>query len=267
VFAHNQRLIGSLARSLRLLFNDIDNGWGMLKTCSDQLETPFSHVICKHGLSPDCASRPMIDKYLIKSPKLGFHWSGAVMLSLAMFAAVPFVNGQDEIIIIGSATYKGIKGRGEESDKPLTNTKIKGLMDEELFLNYTTTSSGSFYFKVPIGYHHNVEWPKDGYTTKQPIGQYENSRPFENHVSQLESGDQLYVFSDGFADQFAGNKGKKQKQKLFKELLSMSTGASFKDQREFLYEYFVNWRGQLEQIDDVCVMRVKVYSTQLGSFE
>lgn len=93
---------------------------------------------------------------------------------------------------------------------------------------------------------------------KQPVGAYEHASPYTNHRIQLQSGDTVYLFSDGFVDQFGGKRGKKLKQKLFKELLALSTDQSLDGQEQFLHEYFENWRGDLEQVDDVCVMGVKV---------
>jgi len=93
---------------------------------------------------------------------------------------------------------------------------------------------------------------------KQPVGRYENAKPFKNHEVQLVSGDTIYIFSDGFSDQFGGTKGKKLKQSLFKELLALSGDKTCAEQHEFLTEYFLNWRGEIEQIDDVCVMGVKI---------
>lgn len=93
---------------------------------------------------------------------------------------------------------------------------------------------------------------------KQPIGIFENSRQFVNHELVLEEGDQLYIFSDGFADQFGGRNGKKLKYSLFRELVTLSGDGPADDQKEFLSEYFLNWRGELEQIDDVCVLGMRV---------
>lgn len=93
---------------------------------------------------------------------------------------------------------------------------------------------------------------------KQPIGHFDHFVPFTNHSLKLEEGDMLYIFSDGYADQFGGKRGKKLKTKLFKELIAMSADKKMEDQAEFISEYFVNWRGDIEQIDDVCVIGVRV---------
>jgi len=94
---------------------------------------------------------------------------------------------------------------------------------------------------------------------KQPVGKYYASSSFSNHTIKLEEGDTIYIFSDGFPDQFGGKRGKKMKTSLFKELIGMIQDQDeLEKQREFLSEYFINWKGDLEQVDDVCVMAVKL---------
>ncbi len=89
---------------------------------------------------------------------------------------------------------------------------------------------------------------------KQPIGSYEYSKPFNNQSIQLQSKDTIYVFSDGFADQFGGEKGKKYMYKPFKRLLLSLFNAQMKNQKKSLDYAFSEWKGALEQIDDVCVL-------------
>lgn len=93
---------------------------------------------------------------------------------------------------------------------------------------------------------------------KQPIGNYEYAKPFTNHTVQLEKGDCLYLFSDGYADQFGGPSGKKFKYKTMKELLVNIHHMDMEEQHKILDEKFESWRGDLDQIDDVCVIGVKL---------
>jgi serine phosphatase RsbU (regulator of sigma subunit)/Tfp pilus assembly protein PilF len=93
---------------------------------------------------------------------------------------------------------------------------------------------------------------------KQPIGKYDKLSPFTTHTFELQKGDSIYVFSDGFVDQFGGKKEKKFKSKAFKELLISIQDQSMEDQQKIVDEAFENWRGDLEQVDDVCVIGVKV---------
>jgi serine phosphatase RsbU (regulator of sigma subunit)/CHASE3 domain sensor protein len=93
---------------------------------------------------------------------------------------------------------------------------------------------------------------------KQPIGKYDFQKSFTNHKLILEKGDMLYLFSDGYADQFGGPYGKKFKYKPFQEMLIKNATVDVKYQKQNLDTTFENWRGSLEQIDDVCIIGVRV---------
>ncbi len=81
---------------------------------------------------------------------------------------------------------------------------------------------------------------------------------FSKKEIKVETGDVLYLFSDGYIDQFGGESGKKLKSKPFKELLLSIHALSMNTQKEKLAEAFEKWKGNLEQIDDVCVIGVKI---------
>jgi hypothetical protein len=70
--------------------------------------------------------------------------------------------------------------------------------------------------------------------------------------------DAIYLFSDGYADQFGGEKGKKFISKAFKKLLLSIQDKPMEEQQVIIGEAFDSWRGNLEQIDDACVIGVKV---------
>ena len=93
---------------------------------------------------------------------------------------------------------------------------------------------------------------------KQPIGQYAEIKPFTNHKIALAKGDTVYLFSDGYPDQFGGEKGKKYMYKRFRELILGISKKEFSKQKIELEKEFDNWRGDLEQLDDVCVIGVKI---------
>jgi serine phosphatase RsbU (regulator of sigma subunit) len=93
---------------------------------------------------------------------------------------------------------------------------------------------------------------------KQPIGSYTALKPFTTHEIELKEGDSFYIFSDGYADQFGGEKGKKFKAKNFKTLLLSIQNEKMTSQKELINETFENWRGSLEQLDDVCIIGVQV---------
>jgi serine phosphatase RsbU (regulator of sigma subunit) len=94
---------------------------------------------------------------------------------------------------------------------------------------------------------------------KQPIGFYDgNTKVFTNHTLQLEEGDIIYLFSDGYPDQFGGPNGKKFKYKKLKELIIESSNQKIINQFSVLDTTFESWKGELEQIDDVCLLGVRI---------
>jgi tetratricopeptide (TPR) repeat protein len=93
---------------------------------------------------------------------------------------------------------------------------------------------------------------------KQPIGKHFRNEPYTHHEINLQTGDTLYIFTDGYADQFGGPKGKKFMYKQFKELLLSIYDKSMDEQKQLLYQAFNAWKGDLEQVDDVCVIGVRV---------
>lgn len=93
---------------------------------------------------------------------------------------------------------------------------------------------------------------------KQPIGLVEKRMPYTNHKIDIRKDDILYMMSDGFADQFGGEKGKKLTRKKFKELLLLQRGKMLSDQHKNLLEFHNNYRKYTEQIDDILVMGIRI---------
>jgi len=93
---------------------------------------------------------------------------------------------------------------------------------------------------------------------RMPISLYRKTGNFTTHELQLEDGDQIYLFSDGYADQFGGEKGKKFKYKQLKELLLTISQKTLLEQEKILNKTFKSWKGDLEQLDDVCLVGLKI---------
>jgi serine phosphatase RsbU (regulator of sigma subunit) len=92
-----------------------------------------------------------------------------------------------------------------------------------------------------------------------PIGHsLEKTKSFTETKIQLEDGDQVYLFSDGYVDQFGGEFGKKLKYRRFRSLIVKSAELNTPEQKLFLEDAFHKWRGNHDQIDDVCIMGIKV---------
>lgn len=93
---------------------------------------------------------------------------------------------------------------------------------------------------------------------KQPIGVYDKANAFTLHELQLQKGDVIYLSTDGYADQFGGPSGKKFKYKPFKQLLTDIHQKPMNEQRQILDSRFSEWQGEIEQVDDVCVIGVRI---------
>ncbi len=93
---------------------------------------------------------------------------------------------------------------------------------------------------------------------RQPIGYNAVTKDFTNHKIQLSPEDLIYIFTDGFADQFGGPKRKKFKYKPFKELLLSIHHLPMDEQRRIIEKTFSDWKGDLEQIDDICILGMKL---------
>lgn len=89
---------------------------------------------------------------------------------------------------------------------------------------------------------------------KMPVGKGERNESFNLYTADLGQNDWIYLYTDGFADQFGGPKGKKFKYKSLNELLVLNSNLPSIIQSQKLTEAFENWKGDLEQVDDVCVV-------------
>jgi serine phosphatase RsbU (regulator of sigma subunit) len=94
---------------------------------------------------------------------------------------------------------------------------------------------------------------------KMPVGKYDDrAKDFTLQEIQLQKNDVLYMFTDGYADQFGGEKGKKFMYKQFKALLLSVAHLPMAEQQSKLQHAFEAWKGNLEQVDDVCVMGIRI---------
>ena len=95
---------------------------------------------------------------------------------------------------------------------------------------------------------------------KQPIGKFDNHTNFDTHSIQLERGDSVYIFSDGYVDQFGGEKDKKFGSRRLKQLLIEINSESMQTQKEILSVTLSKWMDVqgYEQIDDVCIVGIRI---------
>jgi len=93
---------------------------------------------------------------------------------------------------------------------------------------------------------------------RNPIAVYIKEQPFTKNNIELQKGDTLYMFSDGYPDQFGGEKEKKYSTKRFKQLLLGIQDKSMEEQKAILNKEIEEWRGCINQIDDIIVLGIRV---------
>ncbi|MFW5752376.1 MAG: PP2C family protein-serine/threonine phosphatase, partial [bacterium] len=87
---------------------------------------------------------------------------------------------------------------------------------------------------------------------------------FSSHEISLEENDAIYIFTDGFPDQFGGNNNKKFKYQRTRKLLSELNGITMSEQKEKIYRIFESWKGNSPQVDDILFIGFKVIDNDLN---
>jgi len=109
----------------------------------------------------------------------------------------------------------------------------------------------------PLWYFAEGEF-KEIKANKQPIGKYDNRQPFTAQNIEYSDNAIFYLFTDGYADQFGGPKGKKFKYKQLEEILHSIHNKNLEEQKKILGEIFESWRENVEQVDDVCIIGIQM---------
>ncbi len=183
--------------------------------------------------------------------------SGALMSMLGMSLLNQLVNGKgiSEPESLLDHLHQAVVGALNQND----NDSNEGMdiaiccFDEQL---------NKFYFSGanrPLWLIRNGElitWQPD----KMPIGgiQIESRPPFTGHEIDLVKGDRIYLFTDGFADQFGGENGRKLMTKNLREKLLSSSSSPMMEQGKILHDFFHQWKGTQEQVDDVLMMGLEI---------
>jgi serine phosphatase RsbU (regulator of sigma subunit) len=121
-------------------------------------------------------------------------------------------------------------------------------------LNNTITYAGAHNAPIVIRNKEIIEYKAD----KMPVGVGVKNEPFTLNTIHFQQGDMIYLYTDGYADQFGGPKGKKFKYKTLNALLSEISQEPLDTQRKKLDRAFEDWKGNLEQIDDVCIVGLRI---------
>jgi serine phosphatase RsbU (regulator of sigma subunit) len=109
----------------------------------------------------------------------------------------------------------------------------------------------------PLWYIANGEM-KEITADKQPIGKSDNTKVFTTHRLSMQKGDMLYLFTDGYADQFGGPKGKKFKYRQLQQLIVANAKLKMEEQKKVLENTLESWKGNLEQVDDILVIGIRI---------
>lgn len=111
----------------------------------------------------------------------------------------------------------------------------------------------------PLWIIRDGEW-KEIKADKMAIGGFrlKAEMTFSNHEIHLHKGDLIYFFSDGYADQFGGEDGRKMLSKRFRDKLMSMQNISMREQEKELLTYFNNWKGHYDQVDDVLVIGIRI---------
>jgi len=138
----------------------------------------------------------------------------------------------------------GVLGSTFENQQPETNN-IK---------HRTISWSGA---NNPLLFSQNGEL-KELSPDKQPVGKTDKAVPFTTKEIILNKGDSLFLFTDGYADQFGGPKGKKLKYSSMKKTINDCRNQAASSIQQSLSASFSEWKGNLEQVDDVCIIGIKI---------
>ncbi len=142
--------------------------------------------------------------------------------------------------------------KSEESIKDGMDISLASLNLETMELQWAGANN-------PLWIVRNNQQLEEIRADKQPIGMNEDSKPFTNHRFTVNKGDAIYLFTDGFADQFGGDNGeKKLTKKRFKEVVLSLQNQTLPDQGIALDKFINEYRKEVEQIDDILVMGVRV---------
>lgn len=130
-------------------------------------------------------------------------------------------------------------------DKSNNTITYSAANNAPILIAYTSTGSASAQM---------IELESD----RMPVGMGERKEDFKLYTINIKQGDTLYLYTDGYADQFGGPKGKKFKYKQLNELLLSFNHKAPPEQKEILQHSFEKWKGNLEQVDDVCIIGITI---------
>jgi serine phosphatase RsbU (regulator of sigma subunit) len=157
---------------------------------------------------------------------------------------------------LSNRVIKALKQKGSDGEsRDGMDMAIVAFNEDFTSLEYAGANNPLWIFRKEEGEIKLIETKPD----KRPIGYFRGmDMPFTNNEIKIYKGDCIYIFTDGYADQFGGEKGKKFKYKKIKEVLLSIIDLPMLEQEEILLRTFDAWKGNLEQVDDVCIIGIRL---------
>lgn len=183
---------------------------------------------------------------------------GAIMSMLGTEKLNEAVAKSNDVSMILSMVNQGVKkslrqSGSENSTRDGMDIALVSFNKMSLKLKYTGANRPLWVIR-----NERPEIVEEVKATKTAIGgTTEDSQVFENHELQLHKGDSIYIFSDGYADQFSPD-DKKLMTRKFKEIILSIQSLSMNGQKEHLDDFMTKWKGNMEQTDDILVIGMKV---------
>ena len=177
---------------------------------------------------------------------IGITFLNEIVIEKQIFDAGKILDKMRKSVINALGQEKSLKGSSDGMDMALCviekNTK-------------KIQFAGAFNPMLCVRNNELIEFKAD----RMPVGIHGKMKEhFTNHQAQLEKGDSIYLFSDGYADQFGGKQNRKFLTKNFRSLLIEINALPMKEQKEVLSETLKNWQGATPQVDDILVIGLKI---------
>jgi serine phosphatase RsbU (regulator of sigma subunit) len=160
--------------------------------------------------------------------------------------------------IIKALKQKGVQGEQKDG----MDMALVSYNKENNILNYAGAHNSLIIIRNSSNLESELETITEIKADKMPISIYEKLNNFTNHEIQINSGDTIYLFSDGYVDQFGGPNGKKFLSKNLKSLFTNIKNKNMNEQKEILLSTIEDWKNNYgsiyEQIDDITIMGIKI---------
>ncbi|MBI5542077.1 MAG: tetratricopeptide repeat protein [Bacteroidia bacterium] len=164
-------------------------------------------------------------------------------------------DGMDISLLVVNVDSNEAQWAGANNPLYIISSLILNESEEHLYCEVKSNSNKIDSSATPLNDNYRmIELKGD----KMPIAIYPQMNDFTNHEFKLNKGDSVYLFTDGYADQFGGSKGRKFMYKHFKELLLNNNNKSMLEQCLILETVLTEWKGKNEQIDDITVLGMRI---------